>query len=302
MTDLKGDKLFVNLGASQARRRLKGFGHGVRKVQSAGRDRAVIIHTASGRHLQELEAKFADVGFSSDEIDPGQLKSMTPKVIDDLHYNGKTVNERLAADGLFDRYRAAAGANDAATMIELLQQVAITESRATQIATSVLAGPSRSPIHLRLGEPRNAGIVRHFEGRNELTFPPCMLPVECPRDPYWNLGSHPDIVEHLWDELSSALPSDCRSIVFGTPALVAPTSGIVLAHAFGTKYVLRLAPESMNEALGGGAETSVTWAGGQVTDLCREYGDDWIFGGWLEREPAWLLEVYNLVEAFPRES
>jgi hypothetical protein len=65
MPDLKGDKLFVNLSASQARRRLKGFGHGVRKVQSAGRNQAVIIHTATGRHLQELEAKLVDVGFSA---------------------------------------------------------------------------------------------------------------------------------------------------------------------------------------------------------------------------------------------
>src|SRR5215471_10445835 len=64
MADPTGQKLFVNLGPSQARRRLKGFGHGVRKVQSAGRGQAVIIHTATGRHLQELEAKFADVGFS----------------------------------------------------------------------------------------------------------------------------------------------------------------------------------------------------------------------------------------------
>jgi DNA transformation protein len=69
MPDLKGNKLFVNLGASQARQRLKGFGHGVRKVQSAGRNQAVIIHTASGRHLQELENTFADVRFSSSEGD-----------------------------------------------------------------------------------------------------------------------------------------------------------------------------------------------------------------------------------------
>ena len=67
MPDTKGDKLYVNLGASQARRRLKGFGHGVRKVQTAGRNQAVIIHTATGRNLQELEAKFADVGYSSAE-------------------------------------------------------------------------------------------------------------------------------------------------------------------------------------------------------------------------------------------
>ena len=67
MADPKGDKLFVNIGASQARRRLKGFGHGVRKVLSAGRNRALVIHTATGQHLSELEARFADVGCSSTE-------------------------------------------------------------------------------------------------------------------------------------------------------------------------------------------------------------------------------------------
>ena len=67
MPEIKGDKLFVNLGASQARRRLKGFGHGVRKVQSAGRGKAVIIHTATGQHLAELKSQFADVGFSTSE-------------------------------------------------------------------------------------------------------------------------------------------------------------------------------------------------------------------------------------------
>jgi len=65
MAEPKGDKLVVNLGVSQVRRRLKGFGHGVRKVQTAGINRAVIIHTARGRNLEELEAKFADVGIVS---------------------------------------------------------------------------------------------------------------------------------------------------------------------------------------------------------------------------------------------
>lgn len=54
-------KLCVNLGASQARRRLKGFGHGVRRVSTDGKNRAVICHTATGQHLRELEALFADV-------------------------------------------------------------------------------------------------------------------------------------------------------------------------------------------------------------------------------------------------
>jgi len=40
---------------------LKGLGYGVRKVESAGRNEAVIIHTATGEHLRELRAIFEDV-------------------------------------------------------------------------------------------------------------------------------------------------------------------------------------------------------------------------------------------------
>jgi hypothetical protein len=53
--------LHVNLGASQVRRRLKGHGFGVKKVETAGKNRAVIVHTATGRHLRQLEALFRDV-------------------------------------------------------------------------------------------------------------------------------------------------------------------------------------------------------------------------------------------------
>ena len=67
MADPKGDKLYVNLSAAEVRRRLKGFGHGVRKVQSAGKNRAVVIHTATGQHLAELEAVFGDAKVSHSE-------------------------------------------------------------------------------------------------------------------------------------------------------------------------------------------------------------------------------------------
>lgn len=61
MTEIKGDRLHVNLSASQTRRRLQGHGFGVRKIHSDGRNQAVIIHTATGQHLDELRALFADV-------------------------------------------------------------------------------------------------------------------------------------------------------------------------------------------------------------------------------------------------
>ncbi len=72
MGEPKGDHLFVNLGVSKAKKRLRGFGHGVRKVQTAGRHQAVIIHTALGRNLLELQALFADVGYATAESDLSQ--------------------------------------------------------------------------------------------------------------------------------------------------------------------------------------------------------------------------------------
>ncbi len=62
MAEPKGSHLFVNLSAANAKKRLKGFGHGVRKIQSAGKNQSVITHTATDRHLAELEALFEDVG------------------------------------------------------------------------------------------------------------------------------------------------------------------------------------------------------------------------------------------------
>lgn len=63
-------KLLVDLGASQTRRRLKGFGHGVKRVATDGKNRAVIFHTATGQHLRELEALFGDVLPVEIEIPP----------------------------------------------------------------------------------------------------------------------------------------------------------------------------------------------------------------------------------------
>ena len=61
MTSPVTNKLYVNLSASQARKRLKGHGFGVRKVEAAGRNQSVIVHTATDGHLRGLESLFSDV-------------------------------------------------------------------------------------------------------------------------------------------------------------------------------------------------------------------------------------------------
>jgi hypothetical protein len=61
MKEVKGERLYVNSSASQVRRRLKGVGLGVRKVETAGRNRAAVIHTATGQHRRDLEALLHDI-------------------------------------------------------------------------------------------------------------------------------------------------------------------------------------------------------------------------------------------------
>lgn len=72
MKEIRGFRFYVALGASKVRRRLKGHGFGVRKVYSDGKDRAVIIHTATGDHLRRLEDLFADVPASPGGIQPSR--------------------------------------------------------------------------------------------------------------------------------------------------------------------------------------------------------------------------------------
>jgi len=60
MTDAASGHLYVNLTASAVRRRLKGHGFGVRRIEAAGKGRTVIVHTATGKHLRQLEALFQE--------------------------------------------------------------------------------------------------------------------------------------------------------------------------------------------------------------------------------------------------
>ena len=54
-------QLVVRLGASQTRKRLKGHGLGVRRVETAGNGRSVVFHTATGEHLARLKSLLFDV-------------------------------------------------------------------------------------------------------------------------------------------------------------------------------------------------------------------------------------------------
>jgi hypothetical protein len=122
-------------------------------------------------------------------------------------------------------------------------------------------------------DPRNAGVVRYMQQRNERRCPPYMAVADSPHDPYWEMGSHPEVVERIWNQLAQTLPQECRCLIYGTPSLVAPKSGIIFALAFGTQYVLRIAKGSIDVALKAGGKRGTRWSDGTETDVQRELGD-----------------------------
>lgn len=93
MSNVTGQHLYVNLAASKVRKRLKGFGHGVRKVASAGRNQALIIHTATGQHRDELEELFSDVATAH------SLEALG-EPIENLKNLGPTTGEWLRSVGI----------------------------------------------------------------------------------------------------------------------------------------------------------------------------------------------------------
>jgi hypothetical protein len=104
--------------------------------------------------------------------------------------------------------------------------------------------------------------------------------------------THPDIVERLWNGLNRTLPVECRAVIATTPALVVPSSGIVIAIALGMAYALRLPRLLADYADAAGATIVERWTSGGSTNAQQEIGPDWVFGSWNAREERWLFDSY----------
>lgn len=152
---------------------------------------------------------------------------------------------------------------------------------------------------MKLDESSEINIdVLKYLSKSKKNQSPIMLP-NTVQDPYYQQGSHPDVVERIWDQIGSSLPTDCRCLVYGSPALVHPTSGIVFVFSSGTVYYLRLTAKLINEAMKVGAKTYIKWTGGGDMDTQRDLGLDWILGGWLSDEIRWCRAVFEELGEIP---
>jgi hypothetical protein len=148
---------------------------------------------------------------------------------------------------------------------------------------------------MRLDEehPDNRLLIEYCRSRKPKALP--LAPPESNPHAYLNLGSHPDIVERIWDGLNAHLPQDCRAIVYGSPVLVHPGAGIVIAMGYGTSYVLRVPEAFIGAALALGCTARHTWSGGASTDIAGQFGNGWLFGNWLREEAQWLAATFAQV-------
>ena len=120
------------------------------------------------------------------------------------------------------------------------------------------------------------------------------------KDPYLTLGTHPDLVTRLWDELGGSLPADCRVIAYGMPALARPENGVIIGFAGGTQmYALCLDAEGFAAARSAGL--AVVFRYPAVRNVQSEhlvdattFGDTWVFGRWHASEPGWLAAGYRV--------
>jgi hypothetical protein len=151
-------------------------------------------------------------------------------------------------------------------------------------------GAATDPPWVDEAHPANAQVLNSLSKKGK---EPVITAHDSVEDPYYSCGSHPDVVERVWDELNKALPADCRCILYGTPALVHPVTGVVLVLCYGTQYCLRLPEGVLEEALRAGCKTSTRWTTGGETNIQEELGPDWIFGAWAKQEPDWCRTVYD---------
>jgi hypothetical protein len=146
-------------------------------------------------------------------------------------------------------------------------------------------------MFLDIANVKNHGVLKYL-GRAEKSLHPAIAEPRSVKDAYLCQGSHPDIVQRVWDDLGALLPVNCRCLIYGTPALIHDRTGIVIAVCNGTQYNLRLTADDLREAIAKGAATHTRWSNGEVMDSLELLGADWIFGGWFKEENRWCLNTY----------
>jgi hypothetical protein len=156
---------------------------------------------------------------------------------------------------------------------------------------------SRKDQHVDLQHPANASVLAYLRRAWGPNAPASEDP-KLVTNAYFGLGTHPDLVARLWDEITITLPVRAAWVVCGAPALVHPTSGVVFGFAGGSLvYALRLDPDALAEYERVVRERNYKsprvhrYSNGKALDL-DTIGADWVFGHFLPEEIDWCARAY----------
>ena len=154
--------------------------------------------------------------------------------------------------------------------IEYFRPKPVTAETTRALFTRVMPKASAEDI-----ETRVARVIDDIAHR-PVKPPPLSQSLDQVAEPYYGLGTHPDIIDIMW-RLDGDLPTSCRWVFWGGPALVHPRTGIVFAVGYGTMgFVMRLPPAALATATDIEAPVRVKGNGAQVFDIAAA-GPDWRF-------------------------
>ena len=115
--------------------------------------------------------------------------------------------------------------NGGSLLVRLREQVLQMHPRPKRVASfrpAAIRGVCMSdPITVDFQHSANAGILTRLRQRSRDAVLPNGAPDAYP-DPYMGLGTHPDLVARLWDEITVSLPAKCQWIINNRPVLVHP--------------------------------------------------------------------------------
>ncbi len=160
---------------------------------------------------------------------------------------------------------------------------------------------SKTNIAVAFDHQANAGVLRYLRSGcepDEVEEYASRSPRSV-RSPYMRLGTHPELVEHLWDKCGAVLPEQCEWVVYRQPALVHPKTGIVFAFATGVfEFAFRLPEDERKEALKVITRAFFTYGDGSKR-YAAEIGPEWVFGDFAAPEERWCLAAYRFAGEVP---
>jgi hypothetical protein len=163
----------------------------------------------------------------------------------------------------------------------------VTRESVAEMLTKV--GRVRKPAELNARVEKVMGAIARGPIRPN---PPVSQSLADVADPVYGLGTHPDIVDRMW-ELDDSLPQKCRWVFWGGPALVHPQAGVVFAVGYGTiGYVMRLPSAILKVATEDQASAVVAGNPGHSFDI-GPAGPEWRFIRRDAPETEWCRAAYD---------